>query len=150
MQAGTLARRSANRARAPEGPGVQAVFDGNSLRVGGLIGETDRDRIIGSLRSALGPGLAFGSLTDKVGDLVASVTTKAEAALAALRPGFSANDLLSILNQSIINFPTGGTEIPPISRALLQNAAASMKQLPSGTVIEIGGHTDNTGDAAAT
>ena len=130
-------------------PGVQAVFDGNSLRVGGLIGETDRDRIIGSLRSALGPGLAFGSLTDKVGDLVASVTTKAEAALAALRPGFSANDLLSILNQSIINFPTGGTEIPPISRALLQNAAASMKQLPSGTVIEIGGHTDNTGDAAA-
>ena len=130
-------------------PGVQAVFDGNSLRVGGLIGETDRDRIIGSLRSALGPGLAFGSLTDKVGDLVTSVTTKAEAALAALRPGFSTNDLLSILNQSIINFPTGGTEIPPISRALLQNAAASMKQLPSGTVIEIGGHTDNTGDAAA-
>ena len=60
---------------------MQAVFDGNSLRVGGLIGETDRDRIIGSLRSALGPGLAFGSLTDKVGDLVTSVTTKAEAAL---------------------------------------------------------------------
>jgi OOP family OmpA-OmpF porin len=130
-------------------PGVQAVFDGNSLRVGGLIGETDRDRIIGSLRSALGPGLAFGSLTDKVGDLVASVTTKTEAALAALRPGFSTNDLLSILNQSIINFPTGGTEIPAISKALLQNAAASMKQLPPGTVIEIGGHTDNTGDAAA-
>ena len=130
-------------------PGVQAVFDGNSLRVGGLIGETDRDRIIGSLRSALGPGLAFGSLTDKVGDLVTSVTTKAEAALAALRPGFSTNDLLSILNQSIINFPTGGTEIPAISRTLLQHAAASMKQLPSGTVIEIGGHTDNTGDAAA-
>jgi OOP family OmpA-OmpF porin len=130
-------------------PGVQAVFDGNSLRVGGLIGETDRDRIIGSLRSALGPGLAFGSLTDKVGDLVTSVTTKSEAALAALRPGFSANDLLSILNQSIINFPTGGTEIPAISKALLQNAAASMKQLPPSTVIEIGGHTDNTGDAAA-
>ena len=130
-------------------PGVQAVFDGNSLRVGGLIGETDRDRIIGSLRSALGPGLAFGSLTDKVGDLVTSVTTKTEAALAGLRPGFSTNDLLSILNQSIINFPTGGTEIPAISKALLQNAAASMKQLPAGTVIEIGGHTDNTGDAAA-
>jgi len=57
-------------------PGVQAVFDGNSLRVGGLIGEADRDRIIGSLRSALGTGLVFGSLTDKVGDLVTSVTRR--------------------------------------------------------------------------
>jgi OOP family OmpA-OmpF porin len=130
-------------------PGVQAVFDGNSLRVGGLLGEADRDRIIGSLRSTLGTGLAFGSLTDKVGDLVTGVTSKTEAALAALRPGFSTTDLLGILNQSIINFPTGGTEIPAISKTLLQRAAVSFKQLPPGTVIEIGGHTDSTGDAAA-
>ena len=130
-------------------PGVQAVFEGNALRVGGLIGEADRDRILGSLRTALGPGLAFGALTDTVGDLVTGVTSKTEAALAALRPGFSTTDLLGILNQSIINFPTGGTEIPAISKGLLLQAAVSLKQLPPGTVVEIGGHTDSTGDAAA-
>ena len=32
--------------------GVQAVFDGNSLKVGGLIGDSDRDGIISSLRAA--------------------------------------------------------------------------------------------------
>jgi OOP family OmpA-OmpF porin len=32
---------------------------------------------------------------------------------------------------------------------LLREAAAKIRQLPAGTVIEVGGHTDNTGDAAA-
>ena len=63
-------------------PGVQAVFDGNSLKVGGLIGDSDRDAIISSLRSVLGTGLVFGTLTDKLGNLVSDVTSKTEAALA--------------------------------------------------------------------
>jgi outer membrane protein OmpA-like peptidoglycan-associated protein/uncharacterized protein YidB (DUF937 family) len=130
-------------------PGVQAAFDGNSLKVGGLIGDADRDGIISSLRAALPTGLVFGALTDRVGSLVADVTTKTQAALTALRPGFSISDLLNILNQSIINFPTGSADIPAAGKALLQQAAAAFKQLPAGTVVEIGGYTDNTGDAAA-
>ena len=63
--------------------------------------------------------------------------------------GFQTTDFLGILNKSIINFPTGSAEIPPMSMALLQEAAKPFKQLPAGTVIEIGGYTDNTGDAAA-
>ncbi len=47
--------------------GVQAVFDGNSLKVGGLISDSDRDGIISSLRTALPTGLVFGALTDRVG-----------------------------------------------------------------------------------
>jgi len=130
-------------------PGVQALFDGNSLKVGGLIGDSDRDGIIGSLRSVLGTGLVFGTLTDKVGNLVTDVTTRTQAALSALHTGFSTTELLGILNQSIINFPTNSAEIPAISNTLLQQAAAAFKQLPSGTVVEIGGYTDNTGDPAA-
>ena len=87
-------------------PGVQALFDGNSLKIGGLIGDSDRDGIISSLRSVLGTGLVFGTLTDKVGNLVTDVTTKTQAALSSLHTGFSTTDLLGILNQSIINFPT--------------------------------------------
>jgi OOP family OmpA-OmpF porin len=129
--------------------GVQAVFDGNSLKVGGLINDSDRDGIISSLRAALPTGLVFGALTDRVGSLVSEVTTKTEAALAGLHPGFTTTDLLAILNQSIINFPTNSAEIPPIGKTLLQHAAAAFKQLPSGTVIEIAGYTDNTGDPSA-
>jgi outer membrane protein OmpA-like peptidoglycan-associated protein/uncharacterized protein YidB (DUF937 family) len=129
--------------------GVQAVFDGNSLKVGGLIGDSNRDGIISSLRSALPGGLVFGALTDKVGNLVSEVTTKTEAALSGLHPGFTTTDLLNILNQSIINFPTNSAEIPAVSKTLLQHAATAFKQLPSGTVVEIAGYTDNTGDPAA-
>ena len=128
---------------------MQAVFDGNSLNVGGLIGSSDRDGIIASLRQALPTGLVFGALTDRVGNLVSEVTNKTQTALSALRPGFATTDLLNILNQSIINFPTNGAEIPAAGKALLQQAAAAFKQLPAGTVVEIGGHTDSTGDPAA-
>jgi hypothetical protein len=91
----------------------------------------------------------FGALTDRVGNLVSELTNKTETALAALHPGFTTTDLLTILNQSIINFPTNSAEIPPIGKTLLQHAAAAFKQLPTGTVIEIAGYTDNTGDPAA-
>jgi len=129
--------------------GVQAVFDGNSLKVGGLISDSDRDGIINSLRTALPTGLVFGALTDRVANLVSEVTNKTETALAGLHPGFTTTDLLTILNQSIINFPTNGAEIPAAGKTLLQHAAAAFKQLPSGTVVEIAGYTDNTGDPAA-
>ena len=130
-------------------PGVQAVFDGNSLKVGGLIGDSDRDATISSLRSVLGTGLVFGTLTDKLGNLIADATSKTQAALASLPTGFATTDLLNVLNQSIINFPTNSAEIPAISKTLLQQAALAFKQLPTGTVIEIGGYTDATGDPAA-
>jgi OmpA-OmpF porin, OOP family len=129
--------------------GVQAVFDGDSLKVGGLIGDADRDGIISSLRSTLGSGMVFGALTDQVGNLVSNMTSKAEAALLALPKGFATADLLKVLNQSIINFPTNSADIPAVSKTLLQHAASALKQLPPGTVIEIAGYTDNTGDPVA-
>jgi len=66
-----------------------------------------------------------------------------------LKPGFDAKELIGILNQSIVNFPSGGSEVPAASIALLQKAAGYLKQLAPGTVLEIAGYTDNTGDAAA-
>ena len=130
-------------------PGVQAVFDGNSLKIGGLIGDADRDGIISSLRPVFGTGLIFGALTNRVGDLVSDTTQKTVAALSSLHPGFAAADLTNILNQSIINFPTNGAEIPEMGKSLLQQAAVAIKKLPSGTVIEIAGYTDNSGDPGA-
>jgi outer membrane protein OmpA-like peptidoglycan-associated protein/uncharacterized protein YidB (DUF937 family) len=130
-------------------PGVQAVFDGNSVNLGGLISDADRDRIANSLKSVLGSGLVFGTLADRVTDIVSGANNKVADALAALKPGFNAKDLVGILDQSIINFPSGGSEVPAASIALLQKAAADLKQLAPGTVLEIAGYTDNSGEAAA-
>jgi OOP family OmpA-OmpF porin len=66
-----------------------------------------------------------------------------------LKPGFAANDLIGALNSSIINFATGKSDVPPTAAALLRNAGGLFKELPPGTLIEIAGYTDNTGDAAA-
>jgi OOP family OmpA-OmpF porin len=73
---------------------------------------------------------------------------KASAALAGLKPGLSANDLVGALNLEVINFSTGSAQIPADSYDFLNKAAAMIKMTPSGTIIEIGGHTDNTGDSA--
>jgi outer membrane protein OmpA-like peptidoglycan-associated protein len=130
-------------------PGVQATFDGNSVNVGGNISDADRDRISNALKGVLGTGVILGALADKVTDLISGANSKAIAALTSLKAGFSAGDLTGILNQSIINFPTAESAVPAGSMALLQSAATQIKQLPAGTVIEIAGYTDSTGDAAA-
>jgi len=130
-------------------PGVQAVFEGNSVNLGGIISDADRDRISGSLRNIVGSGVVLGTLADKLADIVSGANSKAVTALASLKPGFGVNDLTGILNQSIINFPSGQSEVPAAAKAMLQGAAAQIKQLPPGTVLEIAGYTDNTGDEAA-
>lgn len=130
-------------------PGLQALFEGASASIGGLISDADRDRIIASLKSLFGPGVNVGPLSDSVADQVRGAADKSLAALRALQPGFAGQDVVAALNVSIINFATGSAAVPSFNRAVLQQAATVIKQLPAGTVIEIGGHTDNTGDPAS-
>ena len=63
-----------------------------------------------------------------------------------LKGVFGAQDVIGVLNATVINFATGKAEVPSYNRALLKEAASVMKQLPPNTVIEIGGHTDSYGD----
>jgi len=88
------------------------------------------------------------SLGDPMAGVIAAATSKASAALAGLGSNVRTPDLLNILNKSIINFPTGSAQIPPEGMALLRQAAKPFAQLPAGSVIDIIGHTDNTGDPA--
>jgi OmpA-OmpF porin, OOP family len=130
-------------------PGVEALFQGNSISLGGLLPKADLDAIKASLQSIFGTGFTFGALPDDASAWFRAAKDKTLAALSGLQPGFTGADLVSALNLSIINFETGSAAISAESRDLLTKAAATMKQLPAGTVIEISGHTDSTGDPAA-
>ena len=130
-------------------PGVEAAFEGGSVNIGGAVMDADREKIVGSLKTALGGGLAVGVMVDKVAELITGANAKATSALAALKTGFGAKDLTAAMNQSIINFPTNGAEVPATMAAFLQNAALNVKQLPTGSVLEIAGYTDSSGDADA-
>ena len=127
--------------------GVEAVFDGDSVNVGGAIGDADRDRIIAALKSALGDRLSFGVLRDHAAD-PSSANGKATTELTSLPAGFAPKDLIATLNKSIVNFPSDSAEVPASMDAFLRSAATDLKQLRAGHVIEIAGYTDNTGDPA--
>lgn len=73
---------------------------------------------------------------------------KAKGELASLGSAFDAKALATALNDSVVNFPSGSSEVPAKMDELLQNAADDLKKLPAGHVLEIAGYTDNTGNAA--
>jgi OOP family OmpA-OmpF porin len=130
-------------------PNVEAIFDGGSVSVGGAIPDADREKVMSSIKSALGADFAVGTLEDKLKELASSANTKALAALGDLPTNFGATDIVAILNHSVINFPSGGVEVPASALDFLAKAAAGLKKLPASYVFEIAGYTDNTGDAAA-
>ena len=130
-------------------PNVEAIFDGGSVSVGGAIPDADRKKVMSSIKSALGADFAVGTLEDKLKELASGANTKALAALGDLPTNFGATDIVAILNHSVINFPSGGAEVPTSALDFLAKAAAGLKKLPASYVFEIAGYTDNTGDAAA-
>ncbi len=79
------------------------------------------------------------------GTLVASADVKAPAGptLAQLQV-----DLVDLLGRSGVNFETGSATIRADAVPLLDTAAESINRLP-GVAVEISGHTDNRGAAAA-
>jgi OmpA-OmpF porin, OOP family len=130
-------------------PGVEAAFQGQSVSIGGALADADREKVMSSVKSALGADFTVGSLADKMKEMASSANADALAGLGSLKTGFGANDLTSILNKSVINFPSGGAEVPASVTAFLESAAGNLKKLPAGYVIEIAGYTDNTGDPDA-
>ena len=130
-------------------PGVEAAFQGGSVSVGGAIADADRQKIVASLRSALGQTLTVESLTDRLSADATSANAKAISALAGLSGSFGGRDVAAVLNQSVMNFATGSAEVPSSALDFLSSGAAALKKLPSGAVLEIAGYTDNTGDPDA-
>lgn len=130
-------------------PGTDFVLDGPNARLGGWLSAADRKRIMDELAGLFGTGYAWGDAADKTTEYIVGAKAKALAALTALGAAFSAEPFISAMNVAVINFATGSAEIPAGDQDLITQAATVLKTAPKGTIIEIGGHTDNTGDPAA-
>jgi OmpA-OmpF porin, OOP family len=92
-------------------------------------------------------------LTGADGKLDAAAAVKnaaaaAAGALGALKPGYTADELVKALNLEIINFASGSNGIPKENEELLKKSAAAIVGAPAGTKLEVGGYTDNKGAAA--
>ena len=116
--------------------GLKFGFDGDKLNIdtSGLP-EDQRLELSRKLRTAF-TGFEISGLWDR-----------AAAAFSQLKENFTANDLLGALNLMEVYFDTGSDRITADSADTLRQAANYIKRLPADSRIEIGGHTDNTGDA---
>jgi OmpA-OmpF porin, OOP family len=130
-------------------PGTEFTLDGNSVQLGGWLTAAERNASLNNLRGLLGTDYNLAENADKESGVIAESKAKAMAALAALTGTFSPEAFSSAMNLAVINFASGSSVIPADSTDLIAQAAAVLKTAPAGTVIEIGGHTDSTGDPAS-
>ncbi len=68
--------------------------------------------------------------------------------LAELDTGVPLADLETMLGAWVIHFSSDSDEVPAGHRPLIRRVARLMDWLPEGTVVDVCGHTDDTGDAA--
>jgi outer membrane protein OmpA-like peptidoglycan-associated protein/uncharacterized protein YidB (DUF937 family)/outer membrane biosynthesis protein TonB len=132
-----------------KGANLDAIFQGDKINVGGAaMGDAARDKVIAALKGVVGDGVTVGALSDKTAAAVAVANDRATTELASLGSGFGVKDLLFALNDSVFSFASDSAEVPESMEPFLKTAAADLKQLKAGHVLEIAGYTDNTGDAA--
>jgi outer membrane protein OmpA-like peptidoglycan-associated protein len=77
-----------------------------------------------------------------------STSQEAGTKVASLEPGFGDKDLITALNDSKFDFPSGGATVPAAVTPFLKRAAKEVKELPPGHVLEIAGYTDSSGNPA--
>ena len=72
-----------------------------------------------------------------------------EESLKELAEAGSFEEVVKALNVSIINFASAKSDIPADAKPILEKAAEVLKKQPAGTMVEIGGYTDNQGKSDA-
>lgn len=80
---------------------------------------------------------------------VSNSLSATQTALTAIDPNnVDVNALVKALNLQIINFASGSSEIPADNKAILDQAVTLLNKV-SGVKLNVGGHTDSTGNAAS-
>jgi len=105
--------------------------------------------LVGLLAMWLSNRGTVSNVTFNAEEQVQLAAQRAKAALSALGSRFTAPDLVNALNMEVINFASGSAVIPSDAYDFLNSAAVAFKNAPATTVVEVGGHTDNSGDPSA-
>jgi len=134
-------------------PGVDISLDGNAIKLGGWLSAADRQALTVKLRETFGRDATITSLGDASVEAARAANDKALSALRAIgttgTSGVSPDAVVSAMNLAVINFATGSAQITADSREVIRRSADALKHAPAGTKVEIGGHTDNTGNQAS-
>ena len=136
-------------------PGVDISLDGNAVKLGGWLTAVDRQALIGKLRETFGRDAPITSLGDASVEAARAANDKALTALRAIgttgtsgTSGVSPDAVVNAMNLAVINFASGSAQITADSQEVIRRSADALKRAPAGTKVEIGGHTDNTGNPA--
>jgi OmpA-OmpF porin, OOP family len=131
-------------------PGAELSLNGDALSLGGWLSASERQALTDRLHGIFGAQATIGSLRDVAAETVRASNDKALSALHAIgTSGVSPNAVVEAMNLAVINFPTGSAEIPADEMVVVRESAEAIKRAPAGARIEIGGHTDNTGDSSS-
>lgn len=115
-------------------PGAAIGFDGQRIELGGYASEPDRTALL-ARAGQLFPGYSLTGLFRGVG----SSPDAASQALAGLKAGAPAGDVVKALNQTPIQFIDGSAQVSPDSLAVLNQAAKAIKGSAGEKRIEITG-----------
>lgn len=131
-------------------PGAEFSLDGNVVNLGGWLSAAERQTLSDRLHGIFGARAMIGALRDPAAEAVRASNDRALSALRAVgTSGVSPSAVVQAMNLAVINFPTGSAEIPADEMLVVRESAEAIRRAPSGSRIEIGGHTDNTGDSAS-
>ncbi len=128
-------------------PGTELSIIGSAMTISGLAADA-ANALKAKLGSLFGADFSVSTKILDIGAAVKDAAAAAASALAGLKPGFTADELAKALNLEVINFASGSNAIPKENEDLLKKSADAIKQAPAGTKLEVGGHTDSTGNAA--
>ncbi|MCP1626240.1 OmpA family protein [Pseudomonas nitroreducens] len=118
--------------------GVKLGLDGDKLSIDtSALPEDQRFELSQALRE-LFSGYSISGLWER-----------ASAALAGLKSGFSAEDLVHALNLMNVYFDSNSNAITSDSVEILGRAAQAIRSAPQGTKIEVAGHSDSVGSDEA-
>jgi outer membrane protein OmpA-like peptidoglycan-associated protein len=127
--------------------GADLSLTGDAIKLGGWLSAADRQALTDRLRGIFGAGATIESLADPALEAARAANDKALSALGAIgTSGVSPDAVVNAMNLAVINFPTGGAEVTPESQEVIRKSAAAITRAPAASKIEIGGHTDNTGN----
>ncbi len=124
-------------------PGAKITLKGSEVGVGGSLADTEIDKMLNQFKPLFGEAFLFAHLPREAAAGAPPVD------FSSLQDNFSGQDLVTLLNRVVLKIETGSSVIDATGKAILVQAAARIKKLPSRTVVNISGYTDRTGDPAA-